>query len=107
MFFLALLLHIIWKPFISGRQMRLELWSLLVILITLGASMFVPTISAQSPAAYAISAIVMILNFLIFAGFIFVILRGLLRQYATGCWAVVTACWKKLPFKKASNKSKV
>ena len=63
-----MLIHIVFRPYISGRQFRLELWSLLSILITLGVSLYIPTIPQNSPAAYVLSAIVFLINIIVIAG---------------------------------------
>lgn len=56
------------RPYISGRQFRLELWSLLAMLITLGASLYIPTLSQDSAASYAISGLVFALNIIVIGG---------------------------------------
>jgi len=95
----ALLAHIILHPYLSGRQFRLELWSLLVILITLGVSLFIPTLGrSQSEVitAYFLSSIVLVLNVVIFIGFIFFIGRGLMRKFALRAWKQIVAFYDKL-----------
>lgn len=64
----ALLLHIVFRPYISGRQFRLELWSLLAMLITLGASLYIPTLAQDSAASYTISGLVFALNIIVIGG---------------------------------------
>jgi hypothetical protein len=86
----ALLAHIIFHPYLSGRQFRLELWSLLIILVTLGISLYIPTFNEtggpEKIAAYVLSSVVLVLNLIVILGFFFFILRGLMRRFAPYKW---------------------
>src|SRR5688500_1567103 len=71
--FSALLAHIIFHPYLSGRQFRLELWSLLIMLVTLGISLYIPTfnVDGNNPekiAAYVLSSVVLVLNVVVMLG---------------------------------------
>eukprot|EP01114_Cavostelium_apophysatum_P016006 TRINITY_DN4487_c0_g2_i2.p1 TRINITY_DN4487_c0_g2~~TRINITY_DN4487_c0_g2_i2.p1 ORF type:complete len:1122 (-),score=253.37 TRINITY_DN4487_c0_g2_i2:85-3450(-) len=102
----ALLAHAIGKPYTSGRQFHLELWSLVVILITIGASLFIPTLKSSSDgAALAISWVLFLLNVFVVLAFVFYIGRGLARRFIPGVWGKAVACWNATTRRK-SNKDK-
>lgn len=63
----ALLIHILFHPYISGRQFRLELWSLLAMLITLFASLYVDQVNQGVPAV-VLSGAVLVLHVVVVLG---------------------------------------
>lgn len=65
---IALIAHIIFHPYLSGRQSRLELWSLVVITITLCVTLFLPTLTSDDVAAYVLSFLVLFLNLFVILG---------------------------------------
>eukprot|EP01119_Soliformovum_irregulare_P011749 TRINITY_DN2976_c2_g1_i1.p1 TRINITY_DN2976_c2_g1~~TRINITY_DN2976_c2_g1_i1.p1 ORF type:complete len:1897 (-),score=487.17 TRINITY_DN2976_c2_g1_i1:31-5721(-) len=98
----ALLMHITLRPYLSARQFRLELWSLLALLITLGVALFIPTlqqnVESSLSASYALSTIALVINGIVIFAFVFFIARGLLRRFARGCWDGISSRWnKKMP----------
>lgn len=66
------------------------MWSLLAILITIGAGLFVPRLDRASAEAYAASAIVAIVNILVVSAFIFIILRSLWEKWSPRTYQKVT-----------------
>jgi len=95
----ALLVHITFHPYISGRQFRLELWSLMVILVTLCVSLYIPTLGnshGDQVTAYFLSTFVMVINVVVILGFIFFITRGLMRKFTKAAWSKVASFWNKL-----------
>jgi hypothetical protein len=103
----ALVLHILFHPYISGRQFRLELWSLLAMLITLFASLYVDQIEKGLPATI-LSACVLVLHVLVVIGFLFFIGRGLMRRFMKKTWAMLRSCWKNhAPSKLQGSKPKL
>jgi len=91
----SLIFHILCHPYISGRQFRLELWSLVAILLTVGLSLFIPSIG-ETETLLAISMILFLVNLGVIFIFLFYIGRGLARRFATNAWRKVTNCWKKI-----------
>ena len=68
-YFLALLAHLLLHPYISGRQFRLELWSLVAILITLLTNLYVLEQNNNSSIALTLSSIVLIIHIFVILGF--------------------------------------
>jgi len=95
----ALLAHIIFHPYISGRQFRLELWSLLVILVTLGATLYIPTLDNSEESlivAYFLSSFVLVINIVVILAFIFFITRGLMRKFTKKAWSKIVSVYNAL-----------
>jgi len=93
----ALLIHVLFRPYTSGRQYRLELMSLVAILITLFASLYIYDDSNASTDALSLSlsTIVLVLNVFVVVAFAFFIGRGLMRRFMSETWAKISRCWKR------------
>jgi len=91
----GLVLHILFHPYTSGRQFKLETWSLLSILVTLFVSLYIVEESNNSFWAYFLSACVMILNLLVILGFVVYIGRGLMRRFMKKTWLSFSTFWQK------------
>ena len=63
-----MILHILLHPYTSGRQYRLELWSLMAILITLFLSLYIIEGINKGTAAIVLSALVLIVHLLVVIG---------------------------------------
>jgi hypothetical protein len=64
----SLILHILLHPYTSGRQYRLELWSLTAILVTLFLSLYIIEGINKGVAAVALSAVVLIVHIFVVLG---------------------------------------
>ena len=64
----SLILHILLHPYTSGRQYRLELWSLTAILITLFLSLYIIEGINKGVAAVALSACVLVVHIFVVLG---------------------------------------
>jgi len=90
----AVLVHILLHPYTSGRQYRLELWSLIAILATLLLSLYIVQGINQGEAAVALSGIVLVFHLLVIIAFLFFIIRGLIRRFMSKTWAAIVSLWK-------------
>lgn len=109
----ALLAHLLLHPYISGRQFRLELWSLVAMLITLLTNLYIIEKNYSENVGLALSSIVLILHIVVVLGknphfydtlmkkgFLFFIGRGLMRRFLTKTWGYIRNCWRKVAPKK-------
>jgi len=104
----ALLVHMVFHPYISGRQFRLELWSLITIVVTLAGTLFIPTLStdpAAQKSAYILSFFVLFLNVIVLLAFLFFIGRGLVRRFTPKLWDWIGRAWNRLIPQKIKPKS--
>lgn len=98
----ALIIHVLYHPYNSTRQHRLELWSLFVLLITLFVSLFVleQNYAVNSFESISLSAATLVIHIALILAFAFFIGRGLLRTWATNCWNQLVHKFKKMAPKK-------
>lgn len=64
----ALLGHLLLHPYVSGRQFRLELWSLVAMLITLLTNLYIIEKNYSESVGLALSSIVLILHIVVVLG---------------------------------------
>jgi len=101
----ALLLHVLFRPYTSGRQFRLELWSLTSLILTLFTDLYSVEQSQSSSVSLALSSFVLIMHIFIIFAFLFFIGRGLTRRFLPNTWSILSSCWKRnAKLKKVSPK---
>jgi len=85
-------------------QFRLELWSLLALLITLFVSLFVVE-QAQNGTSQTIStvlsSIVLVIHVFVILGFFFFIGRGLMRRFMSRTWLKMRNFWRRITPRKS------
>jgi len=104
----TLLIHLLLHPHVSGRQHRLELYSISSILGTLFVGLYLLEGENSDEVSYVLSIILLIAHIFVILVFGFFILRGLVRQYSPDTWSKITRFWKrKAPAPVKKNRAKL
>jgi len=96
----ALLLHLLLHPYTSGRQFRLELWSLVAMIMTLFTNLYVIEEQNSVAVSLGLSILVLVIHIAVVIGFIFFIGRGLMRRFLSKTWAAIRGWWSRIAPKK-------
>jgi len=99
---IAVLFHILLHPYTSGRQYRLEMWSLVAILCTLLLSLYIVQgimqgenkVALSNETVIAFSGVILLVHLLVIIGFMFFIIRGLIRRFLPKTWSAILSVWK-------------